>query len=195
MEPSELLGRVTGVLERLAIPYFVTGSIASIVYGEPRFTNDIDIVADLSLVHVEPFCASFPAPEYYVSAQAAREAVVLRRQFNIIHPGSGLKIDVIAAKDTEFDKGRFARARRIEIPGKRLVYFASPEDVVLKKLEFYREGGSEKHLRDIAGILKITGDRLDREYLRNWVGILGLEDIWRRISGPLFEGKDTGNRK
>jgi hypothetical protein len=184
MEHSDLLRYVASTLERLAIPYFVTGSTASIAYGEPRFTNDIDVVVDLSASRIRELCASFSSPEYYVSEPAVCEAVALRRQFNIIHPGSGLKIDVIIGKDTSFDRSRFARCRRVAIGPDAEASFASPEDVILKKLEFYRDAGSEKHLRDIAGILKISGESIDKAYVTQWAKELGVQDIWEVLSGP-----------
>jgi hypothetical protein len=181
MEPSELLVSLASTLEALAIPYFVTGSTASIAYGEPRFTNDIDVVVDLPASRIQAFCEAFPAPEYYVSESAAREAVARRHQFNIIHPGSGLKIDVVVAKDSSFDRARFERRRRLTIAPNIEAFFASPEDLILKKLEFHRQGGSEKHLRDIASICKVSGDRLDWEYLGRWARALGVEEAWDAI--------------
>jgi len=183
MEQSDLLRHLTSTLERLEIPYFVTGSTASIAYGEPRFTNDIDVVVDLVASRVRDLCGYFSAPDYYVNEPTAFEAVARRGQFNIIHPASGLKIDVILAKGTPLDRSRFARCRRIPIGPDAEASFASPEDVILKKLEFYREGGSEKHLRDVAGILKISGESLDRAYLVRWAENLGVKDIWETITG------------
>jgi hypothetical protein len=182
MEPSELLTSLASTLEALEIPYFVTGSTASIAYGEPRFTNDIDIVVDLPASKVGIFCAAFPSPEYYVSESAAREAVSRRHQFNIIHPGSGLKIDVMVSKDSDFDRARFQRCRRLAIGPAVEVCFASPEDVILKKLQFHREGGSEKHLRDITSMCKISGDQLDRDYLARWARKLGVDATWEAIA-------------
>jgi hypothetical protein len=182
MEPSDLLCHVVETLETLGIPYLVTGAVAAIAYGEPRFTNDIDVVVDLPASKILELRARFPSPEYYVSELAIREAVARRHQFNIIHPGSGLKIDMIVRKDTPFDQGRFARQRRLPIAPEAEASFASPEDVILKKLEYYREGGSEKHLRDIAGILKITGDRVDSDYISKWSKALGVAEIWEAVS-------------
>lgn len=182
MEPSELLAYLVRVLERLGIPYLVTGSTATIAYGEPRFTNDIDVVVDLRLNQVPAFCSAFPSPEYYVSQPAAEAAVRRHHQFNIIHPGSGLKIDVIVASDSPFDRSRLRRGRRLSTGTNLLVCFGSPEDVILKKLEYFREGGSEKHLRDIAGVLKIQGPRIDRPYIAEWAERLGVLDVWQLVA-------------
>lgn len=178
MEPSELLHFAAETLERLGIEYLVTGSMASIAYGEPRFTNDIDIVVRLSGEQVDRLCRSFPAEGFYVNVDAAREAVHRHGQFNVIHPTSGLKIDFMVAAEDEFNQSRFARRRQLDIAAAGAVSFAAPEDVILRKLEYYREGGSDKHLRDIRGILSLTGEAIDRTYLTQWVERLGVQSEW-----------------
>lgn len=181
METSELLRVVAGVLERLQVRYFVTGSVATIFYGEPRFTNDIDIVADLRLEQIRAFCASFPGDEYYVSEESARRAVLRRQQFNLIHPRSGLKVDFMIPSGNSFNASRFDRARRVCPVESFEASFSSPEDVILKKMEYYREGGSDKHLRDITGIFKILGEDLDTGYIDDWAGRLEVESIWQSL--------------
>lgn len=178
---DELLCRVAGLLERLKLRYFVTGSVAAIYYGEPRLTNDIDVVVDLPEQKIQEFCASFPAGEFYLSEEALRRAVQQRRMCNVIHMPSSLKIDVVISEDTVFDRGRFTRASRVKAAEGYEVSFASAEDVILKKMEFFREGGSEKHLRDITGIMMVSGDKLDHDYIENWADQMGLETIWRTI--------------
>ena len=185
MEPSELLEYLGQTFDALGIPYLITGSMATISYGEPRFTNDIDVVAALTPAHVQAVCAAFPSPEYYCSAAAAEQAVREHSQFNILHPRSGLKIDVIIATDSAFDRSRLARGIRLPAGTNFEATFASPEDVILKKLEYFRLGGSEKHLRDIVGVIKVRGDRLDRAYLAQWVSHLGLGVEWQLIEDRL----------
>lgn len=189
MELAELLNRVTSTLERLRIPYLVTGSVATIAYGEPRLTNDIDLVVRLLPAQIQPLCDAFPESEFYISAEVAMDAVEHQGQFNILHPASGLKIDVMIPDDSEFNHSRFRRLRQVPIaPGVRAA-FASPEDVILKKLEYFREGGSDKHLRDIAGVLKITGAELDHRYVAAWADRLGLAGLWREA----LEAAAVGN--
>lgn len=178
MGPAELLAHLASSLELLHLPYLVTGSMATIAYGEPRFTNDIDVVISLPEDAIDAFCSRFPAPEYYCPRQVVVDAVRKKFQFNIIHPASGLKIDVIIATDSAFDRSRLGRGERIASGGDRLVSFASPEDVILKKMVYYREGGSEKHLRDIAGVLKVRGNRIDRRYISEWASRLGVSEEW-----------------
>ncbi|ALA59013.1 hypothetical protein [Nitrospira moscoviensis] len=185
MELYELLEQVVGVFDRLAIPYFVTGSVASMSYGEPRLTNDIDLVAGVRLEHVAGLLAAFPPDAYYVSEDAIRDAIRHQTQFNVIHPQSGLKVDVMVRKDTPFDRSRFARARSLRPTDSYTAFFASPEDVIIKKMEYYREGGSDKHLRDITGMLKISGYEIDSVYISEWAERLGLQDIWTAIQQRL----------
>ena len=185
MGPFELLQRVVEVLERLQIPYLVTGAIASIAYGEPRLTNDIDIVAAIKEQHIQHLIEAFPPGEFYVSQEAVRAAIRDQGQFNILHPSSGLKVDVILKKDSPFDHSRFSRVRRIHPAESYQVNFAAPEDVILKKMEYYKEGASEKHLRDITGILKISEDIINREYISEWARQLGLTEIWEAILNRL----------
>jgi len=185
MELIELLKKIIEAFERFHVPYLVTGSVASMAYGEPRFTNDIDIVAAIQEDHIQGLLVEFPPAEFYINEDSIREAIRDRGQFNIIHPGSGLKVDVMIKKDAPFDNSRFKRVQRIHPSENYQANFASPEDVIIKKMEFYKEGGSEKHLRDITGILKISGDALDRKYISGWADVLGLMDIWDTIQRRL----------
>ncbi len=185
MEQDDLLRHLVGALERLELPYLVTGSMATIFWGEPRFTNDIDVVVQLPAERVDAFLREFPAPEFYVDEEAARGAVARRRQFNVIHPASGLKVDVMVPVMDELDRSRFGRARRVESGPGLTASFASPEDVILKKLQYFDAGGSERHLRDIAGMLRVSGNQIDSEYVAQWADRLGLAGVWARVSDRL----------
>jgi hypothetical protein len=181
MEQHELLAYLVRCLVKCNVPYFITGAVACIAYGEPRFTNDIDIVADVKDEHIAQLKECFPEQEYYLDPDVAREAIERRHQFNIIHPASGLKIDVMISKRDAFDKSRFSRIIRMHPLEDTEANFASPEDVIIKKMEYYKEGSSEKHIRDILGMLKISGDMIDPKYISLWAKILNLEDIWEAI--------------
>ena len=181
MGPYELLGRIVEVLEGLKIPYLVTGSVAAMAYGEPRLTNDIDIVAAVEYSHIPGLLAGFPAEQFYISEESIREAIRCERQFNIIHPRSGLKVDIVIRQNTPFNDSRFRRIRRIR-PGETYeANFAAPEDIIIMKMRYFKEGGSEKHLRDITGIIKISGSEIDRSYIENWAEKLDLADIWNLV--------------
>lgn len=182
MEQDELLRHAARCFGEHGIRYFVTGAVAAIAYGEPRLTNDIDIVADLDEDKIARLKGCYPADEFYFDEESARRAVRTRSQFNIIHPGSGLKIYVMIAQGDEFDQSRFRRARRLKPLEDTEVDFASPEDMILKKMEFYRQGRSDKHLRDIAGILKISADVIDLAYIETWARKLGLEEMWAAVA-------------
>ncbi len=172
MNESELIRKIVWTFETHDIPYFITGSIASIAFGEPRYTNDIDVVADMSIQNSAQLLAAFPSPEFYVSESAVRAAVLKRFQFNIIHPTSGLKVDVMIPGDDAYNRLRMSRRVRLEVDHETIGWFSSAEDLILKKLEFYRLGGSEKHLRDISGILLVQGDRIDQVYLDRWAALM-----------------------
>ncbi len=181
MEQSELMGLIVKALESSEIPYMITGSQASAFYGEPRFTMDIDIVAELKEEQVDDFVRFFPGNEFYCDKDMIKAEIKRRGQFNIIHSTSGLKIDIILTKATSFSETEFSRRKRGLLFPKQEAYFTSPEDVIIKKMDFYREGGSEKHLRDITGILKISGDIIDIDYITKWADNLSLRDIWDAI--------------
>ncbi len=183
MEQYELLSLLVRCFESLGVRYFITGSVASMAYGEPRLTNDIDVVVDLAEMHIPALVERFPHPEFYLSADAARQAIRRRGQFNIIHPRSGLKADIIIPKRSDFDDSRFERAQKVRPVDDLEAVFSSPEDVIVKKLDFYREGGSDKHLRDIAGIIKISGASLDLAYVGRWVQSMGLAEVWSEVLG------------
>jgi hypothetical protein len=180
VEPFELLSVIARVCESSGIRYVTVGSLATIAYGEPRFTNDIDVVLDLQAEQVGNFCQAFPAPDYYVSRPAVEAAVRDRRQFNIIHTPTALKVDCfIPASD--FDRQELARGVLKRVGTNSAAMFATPEDVILKKMEYYRLGGSDKHLRDIAGVLRVSGELVDRAYITALADQLQLTDIWQAI--------------
>jgi len=137
MEPEDLLRFVVVACEQLKLRYLVTGSTATIAFGEPRFTNDIDIVLDLPADLIDSFCNLFPEPDFYLSRQAASSAVRLKSQFNVIHPASGLKVDFMVFAPSEFNASRMLRGRDLPALDDCLVRFASPEDVILMKLKYY----------------------------------------------------------
>ena len=190
MELYELLALVVETFTRLGVPYLVTGSVASMAYGEPRLTNDIDVVAGVREEHIPGLLAAFPADSFYLSTEAIREAIRSQGQFNIIHPGSGLKVDVIIRKETPFDGSRFARARVIRPAESYEATFAAAEDVIIKKMEYYREGGSDKRLRDITGILKVSAQEIDEGYIVEWSERLGLRPIWQMIKRRMTDTPD-----
>ncbi len=187
MDQSDLIRLVIQALETIGIPYMITGSQASAYYGEPRFTRDIDIVADINPGQIEDLISYFPPNEFYCDREMIKAEIKRRGQFNIIHLISGLKIDIILTKTSPFSQAEFARRKRSAIIPDQHTYFASLEDVVIKKMEFYKEGGAEKHLRDITGILKISGEMVDKDYITEWSRELGPTEVWEAIQSRLQE--------
>jgi hypothetical protein len=171
-------------LNRGDIRYFVTGSVAAIFYGEPRLTHDVDLVVFLRDADVEGLVKLFPAADFYlppleiISAETRREQ---RGHFNAIHKETGFKADVYPAGRDELNAWAFKLRRRIEFDGEALA-LAPPEYVIVRKLEYYREGGSEKHLRDIRSILAVSGGQLDRSALNEWIQRRSLQSEWRLVS-------------
>jgi hypothetical protein len=168
LEQAELLTYVVRALDERAIPYLIVGSIASMAYGEPRLTRDIDIVVDLQLEHVESLCTAFPADEFYVSLPAARQAVAHHHQFNVIHPTSGNTIDFMIARPDAWGREQLSRGRKLELQPGTVASIAAPEDVILSKLLYYREGHSDKHLRDVAAMLQVSGEEARKSTGATW---------------------------
>ncbi len=178
--PFDVLKDVVLRLEKEKIDYFLVGSLASMYYGKPRYTNDIDLVLELNPYQVDKFAKLFPIEEYYCPPlEILSDEVVHRGQFNLIHQKSQIKIDIVITKKSEFSQSEFLRRKEVEVAEGLSIFIASPEDVIIKKLDFYREGGSEKHLTDIRGILAETS--VDQSYLNSWIERFGLQNEWKKI--------------
>ena len=174
--------RVTQLLDALQVPYLIGGSMASAAHGRIRATMDVDIVAALSPAHVGPLLKAL-GTEFYADAQPILEAILHQSSFNLIHLATMFKVDIFVAGTRPFNQQQLARrqAQLLEPPD-QVAYVASPEDVVLAKLEWYRLGGevSERQWRDIQGVLDVQGARLDRGYLEQWATTLGVADLLSR---------------
>ena len=163
MLEAKLYQIFAGNFNRLGIRYMVTGAAASIVYGEPRLTNDIDVVIDFTPAEVEPFFNSFPLEQFYCPPSEIILVEIARSQrghFNLIHHETGFKADIYTVGRDKLNHWGLNNRKLINLEGDEL-WLAPVEYVILRKLEYYREGQSEKHLRDIAGILSISPDQID----------------------------------
>ena len=177
------LTSVTGWLDSAGVPYMVAGSFASTLHGRPRSTQDVDIVIDPTLSQLQAFIAAVPADRAYIDEQTATEALHARDMFNVIDMESGWKADLIIRKARPFSIRELERRVLADWDGLK-VYVASPEDVVLTKLEWSRmSGGSERQLADVAGILEALGDDLDFDYIEEWLDELRVRDEWKRVRG------------
>jgi len=158
----------------------VAGSLASTYHGDPRSTRDIDLVIRPAKPDLDRFVASLDPARFYVSAEAAEGAWQRRGQFNVVDLDSGWKTDLILCKDRPFSRSEFERRERgtvFEIE----VFVATAEDTILAKLEWALQGESERQLRDVAGILELSGASLDRSYIERWARELGVEALWERV--------------
>ncbi len=196
MEPDtlEVLLGVVDILEALGVPYLVGGSLASSLYGIPRSTNDIDLVVDLQPDHVRPLIAAL-GDEFFVDEESIREAIQHRRSFNIIHNTTFDKLDLFVVRDHPWRRQELSRRRPERIVPERedaLVYFASPEDTVLSKLDWYHRGGevSDRQWGDVLAVLKVQGSALDIDYLRTWASRLDIADLLERALAEASSATD-----
>ena len=179
---EEVLGRVVELLERLSIPYMVTGSVAASYHGRPRATHDADVVIDPSPQQTEDLVAGLDAAGFYVDAGGARRAARDRGQFNAIETARATKVDLIVRKARPFSIEEFRRRQRLELPFAPSVAVVTPEDAILSKLEWARRSGdSERQIRDAAGVLELNPG-IERAYIERWARELGVSDLWARIS-------------
>jgi hypothetical protein len=168
-------------LNAVGVPWMAVGSIASIAYGERRTTLDLDVVAVVKKHNAGRFLSAFPEADFYcppaevIQQESARSE---RGHFNLIHHRSVYKADIYIATEDAFDRWAFQN-RRALTAGQTPVWLAPPEYVIVHKLEFYREGGSEKHLRDIRGILLAT--ETDGAFLEKEIAARGLQEVWRAV--------------
>jgi hypothetical protein len=179
------LKQFVDVLDQLNILYFIGGSLASSVHGANRSTLDADVVVAMRSEHVEPLAAMLGSA-YYADPNMMRDALQRRSSFHLIHYPTGLKIDVFIPKDRVFDQQQFERRVKEAInpldEDQAEMYVASPEDIVLAKLEWYRKGNevSERQWIDLMSVVGVQGQRLDVGYMRQMAAEIGVSDLLER---------------
>jgi hypothetical protein len=170
-QPIEITLVVAAILERLRVDYLVGGSLATSLHGMPRATLDVDLVADLRMAHLEDFVGALQA-DFYIDPDMVKDAIRRRSSFNILHLATMFKVDVFVVGADELLSSEMSRKQRIRVSEEppRDLFVASPEDMVLQKLIWYRDGGmvSDRQWGDIIGVIKTQGARLDLGYLRLW---------------------------
>jgi hypothetical protein len=175
--------QVTKALESIGVVYFIGGSIASTLYGMVRTTQDSDIIADIHAEQIPLFVNQLQY-DFYIDDEMMSDAILHHSSFNIIHKDSMFKVDVFVPQLRTFSKEQFARARveSLSSDPRMTAYVASPEDIILAKLEWYRMGGevSERQWRDVLGVLKVQAGTLDVEYLLRMATELHVEDLLER---------------
>lgn len=182
-EPLEVTLKVTDVFERLGVPHLIGGSLASTLHGMPRTTQDSDIIAEMRLEHLPPFISALQ-DEFYLDEEMITGAIQRNSSFNIIHRVTMFKVDVFIPLPRPFLQSQLTRASKqtFSLETEVSARFASPEDVILSKLEWYRMGGetSERQWRDVIGVLKTCAGDLDLVYLRQWADELKISDLLER---------------
>ncbi|MBI2911707.1 MAG: hypothetical protein HYY05_06160 [Chloroflexi bacterium] len=173
-----LLLEVAGLLDSARISYMVTGSMALNYYAMPRMTRDLDIVIDLRPAEAARLEELFEAT-FYVDEAMVRDELARRGMFNMIHRSTFLKVDFIVRKDGAYDILAFERRRGVSIRG-QTVAVISPEDLVLSKLVWARDSGSELQLRDVRNVLEMAPD-LDGDYLAEWAQRLGVAALLAQL--------------
>lgn len=182
MPEADLITIFAQPLNQLQIRYLVSGSVASMLYGEPRVTHDIDLIVFLRFENMAQLAEVFPAPVFYlppaevIAIEMARET---HGHFNVIHSDSGLKADFYTANRDGLHGWAFGHARQYSFGG-ITIPVAPPEYVIVRKLEYFREGGAEKHLRDIRGMLAVSGEQINRSELNEWILRRHLEAEWQK---------------
>jgi hypothetical protein len=182
-EPIAVTAKVSSALERLKVPYFIGGSLASTLYGMVRTSQDVDIIAGLRPEHVRALIAALQ-DEFYMDNEMIAKAVSQYSSFNIIHRESMFKVDVFIPRQRPFVKKQFARARLETLSSEPEIraLVATAEDTVLAKLEWFRMSGetTERQWRDVLGVLKVQAGALDLDYLHSTAMELDVEDLLER---------------
>jgi hypothetical protein len=186
--PAEAFTHLLGVLDRMEIGYEVVGSVASSAHGIPRTSLDIDLVVDIRPEQIEEFAAALQG-EFYADADQITEAFARKRAANLIHLRTAWKFDLFPHGRDEYSRMEFSRRawREIRPDGVHTIECAvmSPEDLILRKLEWYRAGGenSERQWNDLRGMCKTKGKQLDMGYLRQWSARLRIDDLLQQLLG------------
>lgn len=181
-DPRHLLVEVSKILRELKIPYIITGGMAVLIWGRPRFTADIDIVVELKIENVDSLTAALLAlgKASYIDKNMIKDALDHGGEFNFIHGNTGIKVDFWVLQKKPFESSRLKRRIAKNILDEK-VYFISPEDLILSKLEWYEQTNSSRHLEDVESILKISSKKLDMEYLKQWAKKLGVLEILKEL--------------
>jgi len=179
-EQLEFLKLIVSRLDSAGIPYMLTGSMAMSVYVAPRMTRDVDFVIECEPRDAERLTELF-GRDCYIDQQVVREAILERRSFNIIHNEWIVKADFIVRKETDYRRVEFGRRRKVDVETWSM-WVAAPEDLLLTKLEWWKDGSSELHRRD-AELLASSARDLDWEYVHLWASRLGLTGALGEVKG------------
>jgi hypothetical protein len=168
-EEIDVLRIISDRLRTAAVPFMLTGSFALGYYGKPRMTRDLDFVVALLEQHVDPLVRVF-SPDFYIDEEFVRAAVKSQRMFNLMHLDSAIKVDFIVRKNSEYRYVEFERRKSVEFAGVS-TWITSREDLILSKLVWASDSGSEMQLRDVRTLLD---ESVDWAYLKAWAAKLGV---------------------
>ncbi len=183
MPAPELFAAFIHGLNQLGVPYMITGAVAAIIYGEPRLTHDIDVVLALDPADAARISTAFPTVDFYapavetIATEASRDA---HGHINLLHLETGMKADIYMAGSDPLHRWAFARRRR-ESFGDEVIWVAPIEYVIVRKLEYFREGGSDRHLRDIRQMLRVSCQLVDHAALAGLLEAAGVQREWEEV--------------
>jgi hypothetical protein len=189
-QAPSLIGLFVTPLNRAGIEYMVTGGLAAVVYGHPRLTLDVDLVIRLTPRGALAFATLWPPNEFYcppVEVITEESERVAFGHFNVIHTESAMRADVYFAGTDELSAWALEN-RAVRAIDSQDVYFAPIEYVIVNKLRYFKMGGSDRHLRDVARMMEISGSTVRHSVLDEWIARLNLGDEW--VKARLFEGRD-----
>lgn len=186
MSAAGLLRVVAAHLESAGIPFMLTGSVAAAFHGAGRATMHIDLVIDATRDQLRALVASLAAPDLYVSADAAMEALERESMFNVVDTTTGWKADLIIRKSRPFSQVEFARRRGFELEGTAL-WVATLEDLIVAKLDWVKLGASARQIEDVVAMLKVAAGAVDGAYLDRWITELDLAAQWQAVQEALVE--------
>jgi hypothetical protein len=174
----DIAALVASAIESLGGGYFIGGSVASALHGEPRATNDIDVIVSLPVGFSRRLADSLGS-DFEVDSEMLRIALLRASCANVFYLPSFTKVDLFGVGAEPFDESEFSRRRQVEVRTGLWLWVKSAEDSILRKLLWYRAGGqvADSQWRDVRGILRVNADRLDQGYLRSWSERLGIQAL------------------
>jgi hypothetical protein len=188
MQQTDLFVIFTERLDAAGLQYMVSGSVAAMVYGEPRLTNDIDVILHVVRADLPRLVEAFPLDSFYCPPEDVLQIETRRKRrghFNLIHHETGHKADIYLCGDDPLHVWGLSERRQIDLDEGKSLWVAPPEYVILRKLEYFKEGGSEKHKTDIQGMLEVSGQDLDIDVVNTWIARLGVESEWKAVAGQV----------
>jgi len=181
-DPRHLLANIARIFDKLNLSYLVAGGMAVLIWGRPRFTADIDVVIEIKPSDVEGLVKALRelGEAGYIDEEIAKQVTESGGEFNFIDGTTGVKVDFWVTSSDPFDTSRFQRRIAKEILGQK-IYFTSPEDLILAKLKWCKESGSNRHLEDAESIIKVSGENIDNSYLKEWADRLEVTDDLKKL--------------